>query len=112
METAPTFAKAKAVAAWLGTAGHLYGRLSIADVPDEFLASAFQAMDLEPTDPEVVAYAGYTTGFYEGPPERCLDRAEQATARCPRFAWAWAASSMLSAFAGNPMMQSNAARLR
>jgi adenylate cyclase len=57
IETAPDFAKAKALSSWLGTAGHLYGRRSTEDTRDVSLKNAYEAMELEPSDPEVTAYS-------------------------------------------------------
>jgi adenylate cyclase len=100
LEREPTFAKAMAMKAWLGTAVHLYGYVNSDKSRDISLSLAQEAMQLEAKDPEVLAYAGYTIGFFEGNPLRGLYYLEQATKISPSFAWAWASSSMMSSFAG------------
>jgi adenylate cyclase len=99
-DAAPDFAKARALRAWIGTLSHLYGKSPAGEHRRALLALAEDALAAQPDDPEVVAYAGYAAGFLGRDPRRGLVLVEQATQRCPSFAWAWASSSMLSAYLG------------
>jgi len=98
---APGYAKARALKAWCGTLYNWTGRPIYRDElgPRADLAEA--ALDSLDTDAEDDAYAGYTLAFAGRDAARGLMLVEQATQRCPSFAWAWASCSMLHAYRGD-----------
>lgn len=111
---APSFAKARAKRAWIATVWHLFGYNPAGDFRSESLAQARNALEQDPDDAEVVAYAGYTIGFLDGNPKYGLGLVEQAIEQCPSFAWAWASSSLLSSYlaAADPALEQAKIALR
>ena len=102
LEATPTFAKAMALKAWLGTAARAYGNNITEQMRADSLGLSMAALELNSSDAEVSAYAGYTVGFCGGGVQQGLKHVEYATGRCPSFAGAWASSGLLSIYAGNP----------
>ncbi|MEP0940744.1 MAG: adenylate/guanylate cyclase domain-containing protein [Rhizobiaceae bacterium] len=101
IESTPDFARAMARKAWISTAWRNYGVDVDDDYRKECLSLAGNAVSLEPNDPEVAAYAGYTIGFLSADPGKGLHHVERATRLCPSFAWAWASSALLNVYLGN-----------
>ena len=99
IETAPGFAKAVALRAWLGTLVQSYGRLVPSDQRAEARQLAERALELDSADPEVAAYAGYTVAFCDDH-DRGLRLLDEAIRRCPSFAWAWVSSGFVHAYRG------------
>ncbi|MEM6311321.1 MAG: adenylate/guanylate cyclase domain-containing protein [Pseudomonadota bacterium] len=97
-EIAPDYAKALALRGWISTAGSLFGRNLTPEIQKAGHAAAKRALELEPDDCEVSAYAGYAHGFHMADPTVGLRYVEEATEACPSFAWAWASSCMLCTF--------------
>lgn len=58
------------------------------------------ALAADATDPEVCAYVGYALGFCGAGQARGLRLVEDATRRCPSFAWAWTSAALMSAYLG------------
>ncbi|MFN3260938.1 MAG: adenylate/guanylate cyclase domain-containing protein [Pikeienuella sp.] len=100
-EAAPGYAKAMALRAWLTTIGHMFGELTAEETHETGRRLARRALDLDGSDPEVAAYAGYAIGFLEAAHDQALRLLEETTARCPSFAWAWISSSFLSVYVGD-----------
>jgi adenylate cyclase len=100
IEAAPDFAKALAMRAWFYTVSNLFGAVATAEERAAGLRLARRALDADPSDPEVAAYAGYTVAFFTGGHEEGLRLVDGATTRCPSFAWAWIASSLLCVYVG------------
>ena len=98
---APGYAKAMALRAWLTTIGHMFGELTTAETQETGRRLARRALDLDGSDPEVAAFAGYSLGFLDAAHQEALRLLEETTARCPSFAWAWVSSSFLSVYTGD-----------
>jgi adenylate cyclase len=101
IKTAPEFARAMARKAWISTAWRNYGIDAIGEYRQDCLGLAKTSIALQPDDPEVAAYAGYTLGFLSASPSKGLDHVNRATRLCPSFAWAWASSALLNLYLGN-----------
>ncbi|MEP2533635.1 adenylate/guanylate cyclase domain-containing protein [Shimia sp.] len=101
IEAAPDYARAMARKAWIGTAWRNYGKDAVGDYRQECLKLAKVAVALQPDNPEVAAYAGYTIGFLSASPSAGLAHVNRATRLCPCFAWAWASSALLNVYLGD-----------
>lgn len=96
------YAKAKAVRAWCYT---LYGwrdAISIEDNRNTAIRLADEALASPNADSETSAYAGYTIAFMRSGIERGVRLVEEATERCPSFAWAWASLALLELYYRSP----------
>jgi len=101
LETAPDYSRSHAKKAWLTTIQHYYGHNPVGEVRSNGVQHARSALELEPNDPEVMAYAGYTIGFLDRSLDFGLELVEKATEASPSFAWAWTSGGMMSAYKGS-----------
>ncbi len=99
---APDFGTALGVRAWLSTVSHQFGVPASPEECETGLRLARHALEVAPADAEVSAYAGYSLSFLTGAHEEGLYRVDEATARCPSFAWAWIAGSLICVYLGRP----------
>ena len=60
-----------------------------------------RSLEIDNSDLEVAAYAGYTIGFYDADIERGFSLLEEATEKCPSFAWAWTSRARLEGLQGD-----------
>jgi adenylate cyclase len=97
---APDFAVAMAMRAWLTTFNHQLGVLPSEEAKETSRALARAALEIAPTDVEVSAYAGYALGYLDAAHEEALRLIDEATARCPSFAWAWIAGALICLYLG------------
>jgi adenylate cyclase len=102
IDAAPTFGKALALRGWMYTMSHQFGVLATAEDRGEGLRLARTALECTPSDAEVAAFAGYTMVFLTGEHEAGLRLVDDATARCPSFAWGWVSGSLLCVYLGRP----------
>jgi adenylate cyclase len=100
---APDYAKAMAIRAWCYSARLAW--TTGASEEEERRAGldlALKSLEMNNTDLEVAAYAGYTLGFFGADIDRSFALVGEATEKCPSFAWAWTSRAMLEALQGEP----------
>ena len=100
LKIAPDFSRSHAKKGWLATMWHYFGENPAGELRSQSVQHARAALELEPDDPEVLAYAGYTIGFLDRSLDFGLELVEKATEASPSFAWAWTSSGMMSAYKG------------
>jgi adenylate cyclase len=99
---APDYAKAMAIRAWCYTV-RLAWTTGAAEKEERRVGIelALKSLELDNTDLEVASYAGYTLGFFAADIERAFALLEEATEKCPSFAWAWTSRAMLEGLQGD-----------
>lgn len=96
IEAAPNFGKALALRSWSSTLQIAWqGRSNYEEVQAEGLNFSHRALQAEPNDIEVMAYAGYTLAFFGGDVKGGTALVREAAQASPSFYWAHSSLGML-----------------